>query len=453
MNRATFRAALAVVALAAPAAHADFNAALADYKAGHYDSARRAFVTMAELGDCSSQFNLGVMTLQGQGGPKDVGTGVGWLKAAAANGCQELVGGRVAALQGALSAPEQQAAADILARYGHDALRAQGVVEPALDCRERVAAVVLQAPSPEYPSAGKGRNALVVGELTIGVDGYARDPEILLSVPDPAFAAAAIEAWMHSRFTPATRNRTPVESRQQVRLAFNLAGAEPLWSSAPYKDARASAEAGDPQAGYLVGLAATSDPSLGVGPARATQLLIDAARDGNPRAQYWLALQLRSVRACHPDNRGTAWLEHAAAGGEGAAQLALATDLAAGTASEPQLARAHALLESAAASDSYYVLKHVLALFAASPLEPLRDAARAQQLAARLAAGDVQSDPQLFEALAAADAAGDDLPGAAARQQTAIRKAHELGWDTRAMELRLATYKDHKAWRGDLFGE
>jgi uncharacterized protein len=453
MNRAFFRAALAALALAAAAAHADFNTALADYKAGHYDSARRAFSAMAELGDCSSQFNLGVMVQKGQGGPKDVGAGVGWLKAAAANGCQELVGSRVAALEGALSAPEQKAAADIVAHYGHEALRAQGVVEPALDCRERVPAVVLQEPSPEYPAAGKGRNALVVGELTIGVDGFGRDPQILLSVPDPAFAPAAIEAWMHARFTPATRNGTPVESRQQLRLAFNLAGAEPLWSSAPYKDARAAAEAGDAQAGYLVGIAATTDSSLGVGPARGTQFILDAARDGNARAQYWLALQLRTVRLCHPENRGTAWLEHAAAGGEGAAQLALAMDLSAGTPSGEQLARAHTLLESAAASDSYYVLKHVLALFAASPHEPLRDAARAQQLAARLAAGDVQSDPQLFEALAAAGAAGGDMPEAIARQQTAIRKAHDLGWDTHAMEQRLAAYKNHVTWHGDLFGE
>jgi uncharacterized protein len=453
MHRATFRAALAAVALAVPAAHADFNAALADYKAGHYDSARRAFSTMAELGDCSSQFNLGVMVQKGQGGPKDVGAGVGWFKAAAANGCQELVGSRVAALEGALSAPEQQAAADILARYGHEALRAQGVVDPALDCRERVPAVVLQAPSPEYPSAGKGRNALVVGELTVGVDGFGRDPQILLSVPDPAFAAAAIEAWMHSRFTPATRNGTPVESRQQLRLPFNLAGAEPLWKSAPYKDMPAAAEAGDAQAGYQVGVAATADSSLGIGPVRGTQLVIDAARDGNPRAQYWLAAQLRAVRLCHPESRGTVWLEHAAAGGEGAAQLAFATDLTAGTPSAQQVARAHALLESAAASDSYYVLKHVLALFAASPLEPLRDVSRAQQLAARLAAGDVQSDPQLFEALAAAAAAAGELPDAIARQQTAIRKAHDLGWNTHAMEQRLVAYKDHQAWRGDLFGE
>jgi len=446
-------ATLAALALAPAGAHADFNAALADYKAGHYESARRAFGAMAELGDCSSQFNLGVMTLQGQGGPKDAGTGVGWLEAAAANGCQQLVGGRVAALAGTLDAPARQAAADILARYGHEALRAQGVVEPALDCRARVAATVLQAPSPEYPGAGKPRDALVIGELSIGADGYARDPEILLSVPDPAFVAPAIEAWMHARFRPATRQGVPVPSRQQVRLSFNVAGVEPLWSSAAYQGARAAAEAGDAQAGYLVGIAATADALPGLGPARGTQLLIDAARDGNARAQYWLALQLRTVRLCHPGNRGTAWLEHAAAAGEGAAQLALAADLTAGAPDAQQLGRARALLESAAASDSYYVRKHVLALLGASPLPALRDAARAQQLAASLAAGDVQSDPQLFEVLAAAAAAGGDLPGALARQQTAIRKAHDLGWNTRAMEQRLATYRERRPWYGDLFGE
>ncbi|HEV2285998.1 MAG TPA: hypothetical protein VGR80_08145, partial [Steroidobacteraceae bacterium] len=337
--------------------------------------------------------------------------------------------------------------------YGHEALRAQGVVEPALDCPGRVAAVALQAPAPEYPGGGKPRNALVVGELTIGVDGYARDPEILLSVPDAAFVAPAIEAWMHSRFSPATRNGAPVQSRQQVRSLFNLAGAEPLWSSGAYKDARAAADAGDAQAAYLVGVAASADAALGLTPARATQLITDAARDGNPGAQYWLALQLRTVRLCHPDNRATTWLEHAAAAGEGAAQLALAAELTAGTPTGQQVSRARSLLESAAASDSYYVRKHVLALLGASPLPGLRDAARARQLAALLAAGDVQSDPQLFEVLAAADAAGGDVRGAVARQQTAICKAHDLGWDTRALEERLGIYKQGKPWYGDLFGE
>jgi len=440
--------AFTAVTLAA-AAHADFNAALSDYKAGHYDTARRQFTAMAELGDCSSQFNLGVMALQGQGGAKDVGTGVGWLEAAAANGCQELVGGRVAALKGALSAQEGRMAANIMARYGHDALHAQGIVDPELDCRERIPAAVMQAPAPEYPRPGKLRNGLVIGELTIGVDGRGRDPEILLAAPDEAFAAAAVEAWLHSRFTPATRNGAPVESRLQVRLPFVIAGGEALSSSPAYKDARAAADAGDPAAEYLVGLTATADPALGVGPARGTQLVIFAARDGNSRAQYWLGEQLRSVAVCHPQTSGAAWLRYAAAGGEASAQLALAADLVSATPTDAQLGEARTLLEHAASSDSYYVRKHVVALLAASPLAALRDPATAQQVAFKLALGDIQSDPQMFEALAAA--AGGDFAGAVSQQATAIRKARDLAWNTHAMEERLASYKGGKAWAGDLF--
>ncbi|HEY2274451.1 MAG TPA: energy transducer TonB [Steroidobacteraceae bacterium] len=449
--KATIPCGALAAALLAAAAHADFNAALADYKDGHYDSARRQFTAMAELGDCSSQFNLGVMVVQGQGGAKDVGTGIGWLEAAAANGCQELVGGRVAAVKGTLSAQEERTAADIMARYGHEALHAAGIVDPDPTCSERSRAAVLQAPAPEYPSAGNHRNGLVIGELTIGLDGRARDPEILLAAPDEAFVAAAVEAWLHSRFTPATRNGTAVESRLQVRLPFISAGGEPLWSGAAYKDKRAAADAGDPAAEYLVGLAATADPAFGIGAARGTQLVIFAARDGNPQAQYWLGEQLRSVAVCHPQTSGAAWLRHAAAGGDAAAQLTVVTDLVSASPTDAQVTEARTLLEHAATADSYYVRKHVVALLAASPLTGLRDPAIAQQVASRLSRGDIQSDPQMFEVLAAAAAAGGDFAAAVSHQQEAIRKARDLAWNTQAMERRLASYKGGKAWQGDLF--
>jgi TPR repeat protein len=444
--------ALALAALTATVAHADFNAALADYKAGRYETARRQFATMAELGDCSSQFNLGVMELQAQGGARDVGAGVGWLQAAAANGCQELVGGRVEALKGALSAQEERAAADIVAHYGHEALRLAGIVDPDFECKDRTRAVLSQGTSPEYPASGNRRNGLVIGELTIGVDGRPRDPEVLLAAPDETFAGAAVEAWMHSLFKPAARNGKPVESRLQVRLQFAVTGGQPLWSSAPYKDARAAADAGDPAAEYLVGLAATLDQSLGIGPAHAMELVILAARDGNASAQYWLGEQLRSVAACHPQTSGAEWLRHAAAGGDASAQVDLAADLVSGTPTAAQVGEARTLLEHAAGSDSYYARKHVVALLAAWPVAALRDPATAQQVALRLARGNIQSDPQMFEALAAAAAAGGDFSGAVSQQETAIRKAHELSWNTLAMEQRLASYKGGNAWQGDLFG-
>lgn len=453
MKLTSSRATLAVAAaLIATAAHADFQAALKEYNAGHYDVAHAQFLALAELGDCSSQFNLAAMALQGQGGPKDSGSGVGWLQAAAGNGCEQLVGHKVAALQAQLSTDEQHAAADIVARYGRDALQAQGVISPDFSCRGLTAASVQSSPTPEYPRlAGPApERAIVISELTIGRDGRGRDPEILLAVPAAGFAAAAVESWLNTSFTPAMRGGSPVESRLQAKLVFTRA-AGALADTDTYKGVRQRADAGDADAQYVLGLTATLDSSLGISYTRAGQLLLGSARDGDVRAQYWVGSQLHASSSCHPQASGAIWLQHAAAGGDAAAQLTLARDLLGANPSGAQLAEARALLERAAGSDSYYVRKHVAALLAAAPQDAVRDPATALALAGKLAGGEIQSDPQMFEAVGAAYAASGDFSNAARQQQVAIKKARTLGWDTRAMAQRLASYQHDQPWRGDLF--
>ena len=444
--------ALAVSALwGAMPAHADFQAALSEYNAGRYELAHAHFLALAELGDCSSQFNLAAMALQGQGGPKDAGSGVGWLEAAAANGCEQLVGNKVAGLAAKLSADESRAAAGIVARYGRDALHAQGVVNPDFSCREQVPASVLQSPTPEYPRlAGDTHGAIVITELTIGVDGLARDPEVLLAVPESGFAAAAIESWLNSRFVPASRGGAPVESRLQAKSRFATGAGSDLAGMDAYRSARPRADAGDPQAAYLVGLTASLDASLGISYVRAGQLLLGAARDGDSHAQYWLGSQLRASAACHGEPNGAVWLRHAADGGSAAAQLLLATDLLNGDPSAAQAAQARELLERAASADSFYVRKHVVALLAASALDAVRDAGTALAVAVKLAAGEIQSDPQMFEVVGAAYAANAEFRAASAQQRIALRKAQSLGWNTRLMTQRLAAYRDGRPWRGDL---
>jgi len=447
-------ATLAVSALSsATPAHADFQTALGEYNAGHYDVAHAQFLALAELGDCSSQFNLGAMALKGQGGPKDAGSGVGWLQAAAGNGCERLVGNKVAGLTAKLSADESRAAAGIVARYGRDALHTQGIVSPDFSCREQVAASVLQAPAPEYPRlAGDTRQgAIVITELTIGVDGLARDPEILLAVPETGFPAAAVESWLNSRFEPASRGGAPIESRLQAKSLFAIEGGSGLSGMDAYKSARQRADAGDPVAGYLVGLTATLDASLGISSARAGQLLLASARDGDSRAQYWVGSELHATAVCHSQVNGAVWLRHAADGGSASAQLMLATDLLSADPTGAQAAQARSLLERAATSDSFYVRKHVVALLAASPLDAVRDPGTALSVATKLAAGEIQSDPQMFEAVGAAYAASGDFRQASAQQQIAIRKARSLAWNTRGMTQRLAAYRDGRPWRGDLF--
>ncbi|MGC1728861.1 MAG: hypothetical protein WA747_05725 [Steroidobacteraceae bacterium] len=448
MSTVVMRAALAALAMAVSfAAWGDFNTAVNDYHAGRYDSAHAQFLQMAALGDCSSQFNLGAMALHGQGGPQDTGTGAGWLEAAIENGCGALVGSRLASLKPKLSDAEQRSAADIVAHYGRAALRAEGVVDPELACSDETAPAVLEVPAPDAGGVASA-DGLVIAVLTIGADGFPRDPQILLAGPGAGFAATAVEAWMHGRFEAATRGGVPVVSQIQVRYVFTQKAGGDLWSTAPLKDVRQAANAGDPGAEYRLGLASygTAGDS-----ARAEDFVLRAARDGNPQAQYWIAARLRATSTCHHDITGTAWLKRAAQGGAPAAQVMLARDLLSGTPVAAQVAEARALLESAAPSTDYYAMKHVVALLAASPSEAVRDPATALSVARRLATGEIQSDPQMFEAIAAADAANGDFARAAAEQETAIDSARRLGWSTQPMQERLEAYRSRRAWHGELF--
>jgi TPR repeat protein len=448
--------ALVAGALAAPApaatnaAPASFEAALAEYRAGHYETAHAAFLSLAELGNCSAQFNLGAMALHGEGGPKDLGSGAGWLEAAAGNGCGELVANHLAALTGKLSPEEARTSADIMARYGQEALKTQGVVDPQFICSDVTPPRAVSATAAETPAADRGKRqpAIVLSAVTVGADGRARDPEILLAVPDNRFAAAAVEAWLNSLFAPAQRGGSAVAARLEAKTLF--ANTAPLADAEIIRRARPAADTGDPAAAYLIGLAALHDPSLGISGVRAKQLLLGAAGDGNPDAQYWVASQLRASVTCHPRADGEVWLRHAADGGSAAAQLRLAQDLLAGIPSASQATQARALLAQAARSDAYYVRKHLVALLASSTVDAVRDPPAALALARQLAAGEIRSDPQMYEVVAAAYAANGDFHNASAQQQLAVDKAKTLGWNNRTLADQLDAYRHDRAWHGDL---
>jgi TPR repeat protein len=446
-------ASVAGLLLVSALAHADFQAAFGEYQAGHFDSAHRQFLALAELGDCSSQFNLGAMTLKGQGVTQDTGSGVGWLQAAASNGCQQLVGAKLSTLSAQLTPDQTRAAQAIVARYGHDALMSAGILNPQLTCGSTTQPKAVESPNPDYPSTDWHEDGIVIAKLTVGVDGRARDPEILESIPNDHFAAAAIEAWLNWRYEPALRDGRPVETRIEQKMLFKFAGAGPLAESPAFKQARPAATSGNAAAEYLVGLTSTMDDSLGVSAAQGDQLVLASARDGDPDAQYWLGSQLSTTAQCHPQSNGAVWLEHAADSGNSSAQLLLARNLASSGTDSAQVAQARALLEKAAATDNYYVRKHVAAILATSPVEGLRDPATALAVAQRLAGGPIQSDPQMFEVVAAAQAANGNFKDAVAQQQHALQRARALGWNSRGMYARLDDYRRGQAWHGDLFAE
>jgi len=439
-------------ALAAFVARADFDAAMQDYNAGNLDAAHAQFLQLAELGDCSSQFNLGAMTLKGQGVPKDRGAGIGWLQAAVSNGCGAQVGDKLPGMVASLTPEQTSAAAAVLARYGHDALRAQGVVDPSFECPGTTPAVAGDTPTPDYPriKGGGAPEAIVLTAITVGTDGRPRDPQVLLAVPPEGFPASAVEAWLNSRFTPALRSGAPVESRLVAKLRF--VGSSGNLAAAPaFKSALPQAALGKPPAEYIVGATGSLDSGLGITAPRAGQMLLDAARAGNADAQYWIGTQLRAAAACHPQADGMVWLRHAAAGGNPAAQVDVAAALLRGSPTPEQVSAAHGLLVAALASGDYYARKHAVALLATSPVTAVRDAKAALGGALQLLAGEIQSDPQMFEAVAAAYAANREYGDAVSQQRVAINKARALGWDTAIMEQRLSAYRGDSAWQGDLY--
>jgi len=459
MNRRGFTALLLLGLLSGSTGRADFPAAFKEYQDGHFEAARAQFLTLAGLGDAASQFNLGAMAMQGQGVPKDLATAVGWLEAASENGSRRLAPEKLADLRSQLTDEQRKVADEILRRYGRAGLQETALPIPSVNahCPDVVPPKLSHAPiasSEYYPTSGRWRdqNGFVILQFTIGVDGVPHDPEVLMSVPTTDFSASAVDVWMTARWTPATHSGAAVEYALTVKAQFFLTGAGGvLWDVPALKAIRETALTGDPTAQYQIGLAATLDPSLGIPASQAYALLVSAAQGGQPRAQYWAANRFMSLGGCGTQQKKDPWLHAAALAGDGAAQLALARDLIHGQPSAEQLAEARALLEQAAQSPDFYVQKHVAALMAASPLEALHDPTTAKVVAEKLLKTPVESDPQAYEAAAAAYAANRDFWEAAAKEQTAIKKAVLLKWNTALMQERYSLYHRSKTWTGDLF--
>lgn len=438
----------------AATAAADFPQAMNDYNAGSFDAARSQFLILAALGDAPSQFNLGAMATQGQAQPKNPGAAVGWFTAAAENGSRQLAADKLAAMRARLTDEQRATADDIVAHYGRTALEktALPVPTPGSHCGNFQHARATRVTPADYPFKGKygDQDGFVILRLKISLSGVASDPEVMMVVPGPEFAASAIDTWMKARYVPATQDGQPVESEMTTKSIFRMTDGGVLWDFGALKALREQALTGAPAAQYQIGLAATLDPSLGIPAPQAYRLLLSAAQGGSPGAQYWAASNFVNVANCTLSDKRMPWLKAAADAGAGPALLALARQMLAAESSADQQAQARALLQQAAQSNNYYVQKHVIALMAAAPIPAVHDPATAKAAAERLSAWGVESDPQMYEALAAAAAANGDYWKAGNAQWTAVKRGKELNWNTQWMEERLALYRRSRPWSGDL---
>ncbi|MGE0582564.1 MAG: energy transducer TonB [Steroidobacteraceae bacterium] len=442
--------------MAGVSAHADFPAALGQYQAGQYEAAKREFLQLAGLGNAAAQHNLGTMALHGQGGAEDRGEAYGWFLAAGENGNHDLSAGQLEDLRSQLSPADEAKATPIVAAYGRDALAAH-VLPPSPETGACVGyappAMRIQAPTPyAYAAREVGRSGVGVVSFTVGADGLARDQNVVSAMPHPAYGQPAVDAILHSRFTPATAGGQPIEARSWAFIGFKLsAGVSSIWDRGILAGLKARAAGGDLPSLYLYGLIARLDPGLGETAAEADAMILEAAQNGSPDAQYWIAMELDESRRCSAD-RALPWLRAAAQGGHDAARIALAERLLQGEPDAARIAEAKGWFIGVVGSRNAYATKHAIARLAASPIEALRDPQAALRASATLFVKDYNysQDPQTYEALAAARAASGDFKGAVAPQKSALAAAEALHWNTALMRERLAAYEAGRMWYGDL---
>ena len=443
--------------LACTVARADFKWAMSQFDAGRYEAARAEFLALAALGDGNSQYNLGAMTLKGQGGPGSKGTGVGWLLAAAENGYHELPAEKLHSLKASLSEAELHDAEQVLDVYGHEALLRTTLPSDHMSCAGLVQGrpALTNDPLDAFMHAHTG---IILVAFTIGADGHLRDPELRAVISDltaEQLAPLLFEPLMRWHWRPATVNKVLRELRVVIKvLPYGTPNGKGgvTWQTHQLEKLYAAAEGGNADAAYFYGMMRYLDDSQ-VHEARPRDFLLIAAQAGHPKAAHEVARRFDWLSLCNKgeDPRKLPWLRYAAAAGETSADLDLAQALLNQTPSSEQLAQIRSLLQGAATSDSFHARKHAVALLAASPVEAIRLPEAALAAAQSLARSPIQSDPQMFEAVAAAQAANGDFVQAEAQQHIALTKAKALGWNTRFIEERLDAYRNKRAWYGDVF--
>jgi len=442
---------LGVLLLAPVSSQADFITAFQAYKDKDYARAHAEFHEMALLGESASQYNLGAMKWLGQGSEKDPAEALGWMRAAIDNGYT--VSPALIDKVRAATPPEHMARADaIVARYGRSAMQATLLPAPGQGCPGWEGGRVVHARKATFPITSD-TDGFVLLEFTIGLDGLARDVEVVTSEPAQQFDAAAKDSIYFSRFETFRFEGKPTERRTQVLLSFNLIPVtsydDSMWNMRAVKKVKAYADAGHPTAQYVIGAMAFADEAFRMPRQDAARMVVAAAQGGNVDAQYWVSNYLDRFENCRP-GKAQPWLEIAARKGHEGARLMLA-DLLLRNPQPAEVERARELLSGIARTTDAYILRHAVAFLAGSPQAGVRDPVLALKLARRISFSRSPVDPQMREAVALALAANGDMKAAARDQERAIKQAKKLYWNTSLMEERLQAYQQGKHWTGDLF--
>jgi uncharacterized protein len=451
----------ACLALAATTARADLYKANEALAAKDLPRAFELYRELAQIGQPDSQGNLAVMYANGEGVPRNNLLGYAWATIARDNGVST-VQPIIDQIEPHLTDAARARVAEVVSQYGREALQRtllpaekDTVVDPdAPRCTMKAFA----NPDQFYPMEAKRAeiSGSVMMEARVAADGSTRAPLAWFSFPEGVFDGAGRAVAMKSRYSPKIENGVAVPCSVRFFVHFTVGDGVSILAKPSKRqlevaaELRQKAESGDPNSQLAYGFTLLVRSALRSEDEKPGRWLLKAAQAGVPAAQYLIGAQLMARTAESSElAKGALWLEMATKGGSVAARTMLARYLLGAQRDAASHEQGLALMRRAAEANHREGVFLLAALLVTWPEPAQRDPARALKLLDQV--DDLFNyDPTLFEIRAAAQSALGKFDDAQTSQSRAIKKAKGLGWDTAALESRLALYQQKQQFSGAL---
>lgn len=332
-------------------AHADLLSATIAYQNNDYSTAKSEFTALAKLGNADALFNLGVMSLHGQGGQQSFIDAYAWFSLAAEFGLEQASSTANLVYQ-KISQVEvlKQRQAELTSEFGFQ--RYQRTLAPVFVKQNHAGLISkverIHVLTPNYPETAykKGIEGWVWVEFDIDASGAVKDLEIIDSYPDKQFNRAIFNAVSRWQYEPIETDGLP-EQFASRSLIYHFTTHKGQRYQQSFKRQRQQyqnnlgqmierAEQGDAVVQYYAANWLLSDKHNAAkmlqmhwnGEHASSELLLNSAQNGYANAQYRLGANLLRGNKTQADReKGLNWVLSAAQSGYAVAQYRLGYEL------------------------------------------------------------------------------------------------------------------------------
>jgi TonB family protein len=435
-------------------AFADFNSASDLYDSGDYTAAHKEFLSMAQVGEKRSQFNLGVMYYYGQHVEKDINKAYAWMKLSIQGETSK--DNERAVFKTISSKVENKEIAEseyhnLQAIYSTDVLlkKLYPILVTPTD-EHAYEAVPISIVEPKYPHSAllRGLQGRVSFQFDIDKLGVPRNIQLLESFPEKIFDKNSVKTFKKWRFETATdstgKKIQALGLRYTLEYHFEDAGGLQLKKNL-YENSKLEADTGNANAQYKLGYWSKNLSNLISDTNNPNDWFLKAAVQGHSSAQYELGRSLIYGQGCHTDKeKGIEWLTRSAENGQGDAKLllgSLATKLTDYGSQERALAYFNSVDELSNSAKLDYAW-----LLATSPHQKISNPEKAIDLSNSFSRKSFFDQATLSEIKAAAYAAMGKFELAIDLQKVALEEAEDMKADVEVIKMNLALYEQKPKW-------